>query len=181
MVVPSIAMIVACDPFGVIGNNGGLPWNRLEGDLARFKQLTMNCPVIMGRKTVESLPIKLKDRLVIQLSHTATEHLPNADTVTESIDKALVYGMSLLGTRRSAAIKDSTIKVGNVWIAGGAECYKLAWKYIEEIHVTQTKMLYEGDTRLPVLMHLIANELPDWELVSKEEFSDNIYYVYKRI
>ena len=65
-----IIALVACDLNGAIGKQGGLPW-KLPSDLARFKQRTMGAPLIMGRKTYESIGRPLPGRLNIVISRTS--------------------------------------------------------------------------------------------------------------
>lgn len=172
------AAIVACDPSGVIGLEDRLPWERLEGDLARFKALTMGMPVIMGRKTVATLPCVLKNRYVIELSRTLKEKHNAADVIINTPHSALAAGYIELSKTHTTTAPGTP---RYVWVAGGAEIYKALWSELDEIHLTMTHAFYKGDTILPVLKHLVAGDLPDWRLVSSEELSDNTYYVFRRV
>lgn len=172
------AAIVACDPSGTIGLNGGLPWDRLEGDLKRFKELTMNTPVIMGRTTVEGLPCLLKNRYVIELSLSAMEKHNGADVLVRDAHQAVASGYMELSKSHAEAEPG---KPRYVWVAGGAQTYKSLWSQLDEIHLTMSHQFFTGDVSMPVFKHLVAGDLPDWTLVSSEELSDNTYYVFKRV
>lgn len=172
------AAIVACDPSGTIGLKGGLPWKSLEADLKRFKTLTMNSPVIMGRNTIATLPCILKNRYIIELSTTTKEKHNAADILVNSKQQAIACGYLELSKTHA---ESEPGKARYVWIAGGAQTYRSLWGHLDEIHLTMTHQYFEGDIQVPVFKHLVSGDLPDWELVSFEEFSDNTYYIFKRI
>lgn len=124
-----IVMIVARADNGVIGRDGALPW-RLPEDLKRFKALTMGTPMIMGRKTFESLPGLLPGRRHIVL--TRGDWRAEGAEVAHSIDDALAL---------AAAPRVSVI--------GGAEIYRLFEPVATRIELTEVHAAPAGDTMLP--------------------------------
>lgn len=120
MISKQLAMIVAATPKGEIGYQNTLPWH-LEGDLARFKALTMGQVVLMGRKTYESLPKPLKGRHVIVVSATKAQHEKlfwlarergEIISVATSLDAAIVKA------------NDPALPGETVFVAGGAGLYE---------------------------------------------------------
>ena len=134
-----IAMIVAMDEEGNIGNGNNLPW-KLSSDLKRFKLLTeadgFNA-VIMGRKTWDSLPEKyrpLPERLNIVMSRdTNWEH--------EDAEVALYHGRAI-----EIAYADGC---DECWIIGGAQIYELFLDRVEEIHLTKVHTSGSGEVKFP--------------------------------
>jgi dihydrofolate reductase len=121
-VKPEIVFVVARAENGVIGKDGALPW-RIPEDLKRFKALTMGAPMIMGRKTFESLPKLLPGRRHIVL--TRGEGAEVARSVEEALD--LVRGP-------------------RVSVVGGAEIYRLFEPLADRIELTEVHGSPEGDT-----------------------------------
>lgn len=126
---PEIVLIVARADNGVIGADGQLPWH-LPADLRRFKQLTTGAPMIMGRKTFESLPGLLPGRRHIVLTR-ATDWAEDGAEVVHSVEKALTLA-----------------NAPHVSIVGGAEIYKLFLPRADRIELTEVHLSPEGDTRL---------------------------------
>lgn len=127
---PEIVMIVARAQNGVIGRNGKLPWH-LPADLRHFKQLTQNAPMIMGRKTFESLPGLLPNRRHIVLTRRKDWAEDGAEVV-HSVEEAL---------RRANA--------PHVSVIGGAEIYALFLPRADRIELTEVHLDAAGDTSLP--------------------------------
>jgi dihydrofolate reductase len=129
---PRIALVVAAARNGVIGRDGGLPW-RLPSDLKRFKALTMGKPVVMGRKTWESLPIKpLPGRRNIVVTRQSGFAAPGAETAP-SLDAAI----DLAGACEEIAV------------IGGGEIYRAAFPLANRIYLTEVAMDAKGDTFFP--------------------------------
>ncbi len=139
---------------GVIGHNNTLPWH-LPEDLAHFKATTLGQPVIMGRKTWDSLPVKfrpLPGRMNIVVTRQTDWHSDGAHVV-HSVDEAL-----------QACPTDA-----QPWVIGGAELYRLAMPLATRVVVTEIDADYEGDAFAPELdaswqeasrtMHVAANGL----------------------
>lgn len=126
---PEIILVVARADNGVIGSDGDLPW-RIPADLRHFKQVTKNLPMIMGRKTFDSLPGLLEGRRHIVLTRDP-EWTEDGTEVAHSIEDAL--------------------KLANgphVCIIGGAEIYRLFLPRADRIELTEVKAKLEGDTVL---------------------------------
>ena len=138
MSVPIALGPVARARNGVIGKAGKLPW-RLKSDLALFKQVTMFKPVIMGRKTWDSLPFKpLPGRLNVVLSKDGSFE-PNGAVVCESFGEALEIA-------REQAAEDGAEEV---CVIGGAALYALALPRAHRIYLTEVDAEPEGDVTMP--------------------------------
>jgi dihydrofolate reductase len=130
----TVALVAAVARGGVIGRDGGIPW-RLPEDLARFRELTMGHPVVMGRRTWESLPDRfrpLPGRGNLVVTRNADWSAQGADRVG-SIEEAL----ALLESERK------------VFVIGGGEIYAAALPYADELHLTEIDADVEGDTTFP--------------------------------
>ena len=138
MTIPIALGPVARARNGVIGKDGKLPW-RLKSDLALFKQVTMFKPVIMGRKTWDSLPFKpLPGRLNLVLSKDGSFE-PNGAVVCESFGEALEIA-------REQAAEDGAEEV---CVIGGAALYALALPRAKRIYITEVDAEPEGDVTTP--------------------------------
>jgi dihydrofolate reductase len=123
---------------GVIGREGGLPW-RLPGDLAFFKKTTIGKPVIMGRKTWDSLPIRpLPGRMNIVLTRDGS-FAPHYAVVCEDFSQAVQIG-------REQAEDDG---VEEVCVIGGAALFALALPKARRIYLTEVEAEVEGDVHFP--------------------------------
>jgi dihydrofolate reductase len=130
-----IAFVVAVAENGVIGRNGQLPW-RLPSDLKRFRKLTMGKPVVMGRKTYESIGKPLDGRDNIVVTRQPDFHPPGV-RVASSVEQALALGQEL-AARRGA---------DEVMVIGGAEVYRMALPRAERLYLTLVHAEPEGDVR----------------------------------
>lgn len=141
------SIIVAASQNGVIGKDNQLPW-RLPGDLRRFKALTLGHTLIMGRKTYESLPPKMRPlpgRTTIMISREATPSTLSSGLVVEnSLDRAL---------RLAGLFEDSNHSVDKlepeVFVCGGGEVYKEALPLVDRVYLTVVERDFEGDTYFP--------------------------------
>ena len=138
---PEIVLIVARADNGVIGVDGKLPW-QLPADLRHFKQLTLGVPMIMGRKTFDSLPGLLPDRRHIVLTRNEDWAEEGAEVV-HSVEDAM----------RMA-------NAPHVSIIGGAEIYRLFLPHADRIELTEVHTKVDGDTRLDPFG-------PDWAEVAR--------------
>lgn len=123
-----LSLIVARSKNGVIGNAGMIPW-KLKTDMQHFASVTIGHPIIMGRKTFESLPCLLKDRRHIVLTRDIFLLHSGATTVTslkEAVDEC----------------SDDDV----AYIIGGGEVYKEALSLVDELIVTEVGAVVEGDT-----------------------------------
>jgi len=132
MIRPRIEIVVARADNGVIGKDGALPWH-LPADLRHFKVTTMGAPMIMGRKTFESLPNLLPGREHIVLTRDPAWRHDGA-RVAHSRDEALALAA---GDRAS--------------VIGGAEIYREFLSVTERIHLTEVHVSPDGDTIFPQL------------------------------
>ena len=131
-----INLIYARAANGVIGKDNAMPWH-LPEDMAHFKQLTGGCPVIMGRKTWDSLPAKfrpLPGRHNIVISRQAG-YLAEGASTAASLDQALCLCEA-----------DS-----QVWVIGGAQIYALAEPLADRVEVTEIAQQFDGDAFAPDL------------------------------
>ncbi|OQW89053.1 MAG: dihydrofolate reductase [Rhodoferax ferrireducens] len=131
-----LKLIFARASNGVIGRDGALPWH-LPEDLAHFKRTTLGCPVIMGRKTWNSLPPKfrpLPGRLNVVVTRQPNWQTPGAQ-VAHSVQQAC----------------DVCPPEATAWVIGGAEIYAQALAHATEAVVTEINAAFEGDAFAPEL------------------------------
>lgn len=140
-----ISIIVAVAENGVIGDKNSLLWHISE-DMRFFKRTTSGHPVIMGRKTYESLGRPLPNRTNVVISRTTSQI--EGCTVVNSLEQAI----GLFPAEEE------------VFIIGGGQIYALALEIADRIYITRVKHPYQGDTSFPEWRQ---NE---WKLTSCEEF-----------
>ena len=127
-----IALVVAVSRNGVIGRAGGLPWH-ISSDLKRFKAITMGKPIIMGRKTWESLPKKpLPGRQNIVITRQKNYQAEGAVIVSDTA--------FAVAAARSAE---------EIAVIGGGEIYHMFFTGADRIYLTEVDLEVEGDTRFP--------------------------------
>lgn len=129
-----LGLILARARNGVIGKDGVMPWH-LPEDLAHFKKVTMGCPVIMGRKTWDSLPPRfrpLPGRANIVITRQADWHAEGATRA-----HSLAHALSLCGDAPQA------------WVIGGAQIYAQAKAMAHVAEVTEIEADFEGDAFAP--------------------------------
>ncbi|EKF20838.1 dihydrofolate reductase [Nitratireductor pacificus] len=143
----SVALVVAIAENGVIGREGGLPW-RLSTDLKRFKAVTMGKPVIMGRKTWESIGRPLPGRRNVVITRNAGFVAEGAECAP-SLDAAL----TLTGARQPGV---------EVCVVGGGEIYREALPLADILHVTHVHAALDGDAFFPPI------DPERWAEVSRE-------------
>ncbi|KKC26292.1 dihydrofolate reductase [Sphingomonas sp. SRS2] len=125
-----IVFVLARARNGVIGRDGDLPW-RLSADLKHFKALTQGAPMLMGRKTFESLPGLLPGRRHIVLTRDAGWSAEGAEVV-HSVEAAIAAAAA-----------------GRLSVVGGAEIYALLLPHADRIELTEVDDAPEGDTVVP--------------------------------
>jgi dihydrofolate reductase len=128
-----VVLVVARADNNVIGNKGSLPWHIPE-DLKHFKKTTMGKPMVMGRKTFESLPGLLPGRRHIVVTRDSGWSAKGADVAHDA--------ESALGLAGDAP---------EIAIIGGAEIYRLFLPLANRIELTEVHRSPEGDTRMPPL------------------------------
>ena len=139
-----IVLVLARADNGVIGANGGLPW-RLPDDLRHFKQLTLGKPVIMGRRTWDSLPKKpLTGRTNIVVTRNPSFAADGA-TTARSIEEAL-------------AIAEQQ-RPSEIVVIGGAQIFAAALEKAARIELTEVHAAPEGDVSLPAFSSQVWREV----------------------
>ena len=146
-----VSIIVAVAANGVIGDRNALLWHISE-DLKHFKAVTTGHPVVMGRKTYESLgrPLPGRTNVVVTRQDLAIEGC----TVVHSLDEALALFPS----------------EEEVFVIGGAQIYAQALPLADRFYLTRVKRDYEGDTRFPEW------DEKEWRLVESESFACGAKY-----
>jgi dihydrofolate reductase len=140
---PEIILVLARAANGIIGRDGGMPWH-IPADLRHFKQITKGRPMIMGRKTFDSLPGLLDGRRHIVLTRDMAWEEDGAEVV-HSVEEAL--------------------KLANgphVCVIGGAEIYALFLPLADRIELTEIAAKPNGDTSMP------AFDSADWQEIARE-------------
>lgn len=141
-----ISVIVAVARDGVIGNDNGLIWHISE-DLRRFKALTTGHPVVMGRKTFESIGRPLPNRTNVVVTRR-TDYRPEGCLVAGSLEDAV------------GRFDPSE----EVFIIGGAQIYAQAMPLADRLYLTEVEADYCGDTRFPDWDRSL------WTLLGEERF-----------
>lgn len=140
-----IAFVVAVARNGVIGRDGGLPWH-ISSDLRRFKEITMGKPVIMGRKTWESLPKRpLPGRHNIVVTHNRGYEAQGASVVTSAEEALAAAGAA-----------------EEIAVIGGADIFAMFMRRADRIYLTEIDLAVNGDTLFPPL------DMNQWREVSRE-------------
>lgn len=134
---PGLALIWAMDENRVIGRDNALPW-RLSADLKYFKAVTLGKPVIMGRRTFESIGRPLPGRINIVITRQSGYH-PEGVVVVNDVDTAVLEG-------RQAAEKAG---VDEVMVIGGAEIYALLLGRAQRLYITEIHERFDGDAFFP--------------------------------
>jgi dihydrofolate reductase len=162
-------MIAAVAENNVIGSNGALPF-KLSTDLKRFKALTLGKPVIMGRKTFESIGKALPGRTNIVISRSPFFSAENTISA-RSLDEAIRVGVA-----STIANNDD-----DIYIIGGGEIYAQAMIRADRLLITHVEAIVEGDTVFPVIdpLRFVAGEA---EYVAKGEHDSHSsrFIVYKK-
>ena len=126
-----VSLIVAMDAAGVIGRDNSLPWH-LPEDLKRFKSLTMGKPILMGRRTFESIGKPLPGRKNLVLTRMAGWTQAGV-TAVHSLEEAL----------------DAAGFAAELVVIGGAEVFALALPFARRIYLTEVHAQIAGDRRFP--------------------------------
>jgi len=156
-----LAIVVAQSKNRVIGVNNDLPW-RLPKDLAYFKSVTLGKPIIMGRKTFESIGRPLPGRTNIVISRNA-KFAPAGVEVVASLMQAIELA-------KDVCIRDG---VDEAMIIGGAQIYSQAIEMADILYITQVDALIEGDAFFPKVDYsayrLVFEE--DWQSDDKNPYA----------
>ena len=158
-----IILIAAVGENGEMGHNNGLLWH-LPGDLPRFKQITMGSPIIMGRKTYDSIGRALPGRLNIVLSENLNWQADGV-TIATSLDKALALAKA-----------ENT---GKAFVIGGGQIYKLFLAYATSLEMTEVYDAPIADTFFPNFSGGEFKEINRECITDTEPKFD--YVTYKRV
>lgn len=139
-----LSIIVAVAENNVIGSNNSMPWH-LPEDLKRFKEITMNNTIIMGRKTFESLPKILPGRQHIVLTK-------DKDYTVDSDQVTIVHDLNEIIEKYSNSEEEA-------FIIGGGKIYDLTYPYCNKLYLTKVKSLFKGDTYFPDI------NFHDWKVI----------------
>jgi dihydrofolate reductase len=161
----AIVLIVAVAENRVIGRDNSLPW-RLKSDLQHFRQVTMGKPVVMGRKTFQSLGRQLKGRTIIVVTRDPVFAAPGI-VVAASLEAAL------------AAARGDAFRRGAdaVMVAGGGAVYAAALPFADRIEMTQVHARPDGDTFFPALDPAVWREVERVEHPAGPEDSAGFAFV----
>jgi len=140
-----VSIIAAMDRNHLIGNKNQLPWH-LPADLAHFKQVTMGKPIIMGRKTFESIGRPLPGRTNIIMTRSADFHAEGV-LVAHSLEQALDF----------ASAEEE------VMIIGGSTIYELALPRADRLYMTYVENACEGDAWFPEF------DIERWHVIDSEQ------------
>lgn len=167
--LPVTSIIVAAAENNCIGKDGDLPWH-IPGDLKRLKEITMRKPLIMGRKTHESVSAHrrgkpLPGRIHYVISRTMAPSDIDDVHVTRSLEKALHQA------------QEYAIEAGldEIIIFGGAEIYRQALSITDKIYLTRVHTEVDGDAFFPELNQ------DEWQEISQEDHETDEGLVYKYI
>ena len=163
-----IVFVVAVAENGVIGAGNAIPW-RQKSDMARFKALTIGKPVIMGRKTFESLRRPLPGRTNIVITRDAAYRAAGAVVTTSALDAEAVA--------RGDALRRSVTEIA---VIGGAEIYRQWLDRADRLEITEVHARPEGDTHFGI-------DTAKWEETARirhpagpDDSADFSYVTYRR-
>ncbi len=150
-----LELIVAFDENRLIGKGNELPWNIPE-DLKHFKKLTTGNRIIMGRVTYESIgkPLPNRENIVLSKAGFEVEGIKTFKSPKELMD-------NLNDEKRN-------------FIIGGSKVYEALLPYIDVLHISHIKGMYEGNVHFPEI------NFSEWEIVEKESYEEFEYVMYRR-
>ena len=131
-----VALVVAVADNGIIGQHGQLPWGRMPADLRHFKQLTLGHPVVMGRKTFDSIGKALPGRPNVVVTRQPGWAAAGCEAAA-----------SVLGALERARELDAE----TVCVIGGGEIYREALPAADVVYLTEIHHAFEGDASFPFL------------------------------
>jgi dihydrofolate reductase len=150
---PRLVIVAAVARNGVIGRDNRLLW-RLKTDLQHFRALTLGRPVLMGRKTFESIGKPLPGRQSIVLTRNPDFAVPGVLSA-KTLDDALEI---------AAEIDDPAIKTDRIMVAGGGEIYAALIDKADELQITEVDLAPEGDAHFPKI------DASQWREIERRSF-----------
>jgi len=145
-----ISLIVAMASNRVIGLNNQMPWH-LSADLKKFKSITMGKPIVMGRKTFESIGRPLPGRTNIIISRNA-DYRQEGCVVTNDLDSALTSACQL---------------ADEIFVIGGSALYDALLPRANRLYLTQINAAFEGDTFFPEINQ------DEWQELNREDIDND--------
>ena len=149
----NISIIAALDKNNLIGANGHLPWH-LPADFAHFKRLTVGKPMIMGRKTYESIGTVLPDRhhfIISRRKRIFTDHCTTFNSITAALN----------------AVKNAK----EIMVIGGTSIFKATLPLANTMYLTHIHHAFKGDTYFPCFGQ-------EWIAVQREDFFEPLFYSF---
>jgi dihydrofolate reductase len=169
-VIPQIVLVAAVAENGVIGREGALPW-RLKSDMQHFRRLTINRPVVMGRKTYESIGKPLKDRTNIVISRDPA-YLSEGAVTADSLEKAMQLA------RQDAAQRGSD----SIAIIGGSGIFADGLALADRLEITLVHAAPAGDTYFPPIDDQIWRQTRCVrQEAASEDDADISFITYERV
>jgi dihydrofolate reductase len=153
--MPSLALIAAVARNGIIGGDNRLLW-RLKSDLRRFRALTLDKPMVMGRKTFDSIGVPLPRRHIAVVTRDRTWRPPEGVAVAHTIDDAVAMAVAAAARTNPEGIDD------RVMIAGGGEIYTQTIDRAARLFITEVAADPDGDAAFPPIDPSI------WSVVASE-------------
>lgn len=154
-------IIAAVTDNNVIGIEGKIPWHSTE-ELKHFKKTTFGFPILMGRKTFESINKSLEGRVNIVISKTKSENYDRDDIlVFNSLEKAYIFC-------------EENLKADKIYIIGGANIFEQTINVVDKMLISRMKRNYEGDVFFPDF------PVEDWNIESTKNYNDFELITYKR-
>lgn len=148
----TVSLIVALASNHAIGINNQMPWH-LPDDLRYFREQTTGKPIIMGRKTFESIGRPLPKRTNIVITRQ-TDFSPDGVLVANSLDQAMALAFAAAKQAEDPMLRD-------IMIMGGAQIYALALPLVDRLYLTEVDANVEGDAFFP------AFDRADWQEASR--------------
>ena len=161
--------IVAASRNWAIGLDGKMPWH-IKEDLQYFKKTTLGWPVIMGRKTFESIGKTLPGRLNIVISRSI-QSLPDEVILTHSIEDSIARAKDWLDSNMGTVPESER----NIFIIGGGELYRASVEFVDRIYLTLIERDFDGDTFYPEVDPQLFRLTHSESCSSSEKFSFLVY------
>ena len=160
--------IITCTSINnVLGFQNSMPWGKFPADLKRFKNLTTNNTVIMGRKTAESIKKPLDNRNNIILTRDSEESLIRGPFKDCSICNTLSDLTQLLYYNNDR----------DIFIIGGGEIYKIFLPFTNTIYLTVINKYYQGDTYFPIIDNKIWEETEREDFIATDKFPHSYSFI----
>lgn len=166
---PVLSLIVAMTPDRVIGRGNMLPW-RIPSDMKRFRDITTGHPVIMGRKTWESLPAQFRP-------------LPGRTNIVVTRQKGYqAVGAVSFSSPEIALSVVSALRTDEIFVIGGAEIYQQFLPFAQKAYVTKVQAIIDGDTFFPELdasTWSCTDAVKRWHWLKSDDFETS-FHIYER-